>query len=164
MSKTAMSKQQLSQDDENDFMISVKSGAKGSLFNVCQMTGLHGQQYINRKRLTDGGPTIFDQGFVVGSLGSGLIPKEFFNHERAGQISVYDTALTISQTEYSQRKLIKILGKMVVQNDGSVRCVYSKNIYEERFGGDGIDPYIRLLDPNWLKRAIYRAKCDMGDL
>ena len=30
-----MSRQQLSQNDNNGFVISVKSGAKGSLFNVC---------------------------------------------------------------------------------------------------------------------------------
>ena len=40
-------------NDNNGFMISVESGANGSLFNVCQMTGMHGQQYINGKRLTD---------------------------------------------------------------------------------------------------------------
>ena len=49
----SMSKQLLSQNDNNDFMISVGSGAKESLFKVCQMTGLLGQQYINGKRLTD---------------------------------------------------------------------------------------------------------------
>ena len=49
--------------------------------------------------------------------------------------------------------------KMVVHNDGSVRCVYSKRIYEESFGGDGIDPCKRISDPNSLKRAIYRAIC-----
>ena len=27
--------------------------------------------------------TIFDQGFIVGSFGSGLIRKEFFSHVRA---------------------------------------------------------------------------------
>ena len=43
--------------------------------------------------------------------------------------------------------------KMVVHNDGSVRCVCSKRIYEEAFGGDGIDPCRKVLDPNWLKRA-----------
>ena len=55
-------------------MISVESGAKGSLFNVCQMTGLLGQQHIKSKRLTGGilQGTIFDQGFVVGSFQSGL--------------------------------------------------------------------------------------------
>ena len=41
-----MSKEQLSQDDDNGFMISVK----GSLFNVCQMTEMVRQQYINGKR------------------------------------------------------------------------------------------------------------------
>ena len=60
-----MSRQHLSQNDNNSFIISVDSGAKGNLFNVCEMTGL---QYINGKSLIDGRPqeTIFDQGFVVG--------------------------------------------------------------------------------------------------
>ena len=108
-------------------MISVESRAKGSLFVVCQMIGLLGQQYINGKRLRDDMPqgTIFDQGFIVGSFGSGLSPKEFFNHARAGRTSLCDTALTTSQTGYSQRKLIKLMEKMVVHNDGSVRCVCS---------------------------------------
>ena len=33
-----MSKQLLNQNENNGFMISVESVAKGSLFNVCQMT------------------------------------------------------------------------------------------------------------------------------
>ena len=125
------------------------------------MTGLLGQQYINGKRLTDGSAqgTIFDQRFVVGSFASGLSPKEFSGHARVGRTSLCDTALTTSQTEYSQRKLIKLMEKMVVPNDGSMRCVCSKRIYKEAFGGDGIYPCKRVLDPNWLKRAIYRAIC-----
>ena len=146
-----MSRQRLSQNDNNGFMISVESGAKGSLFNVCQMTGLLGQQYINGKRLTEDIPqrTIFDLGFIVGSFGSGLTPKEFFSHARARRTSLCDTALTTSQTGYSQRKLIKLMGKkMVFHNDGSVRCVCTGRIYKEAFGGDGIDPCRRILDPN----------------
>ena len=156
-----MFRQQLSQSDNIVFMISVGSRAKGSLFNVCQMTGLLGQQYINGKRLTGGIPqgAIFDQGFVIGSFGSGLSPKEFFSHARAGRTSLCDTALTTSQIGYSQKKLIKLMGKMFVHNDGSVRCVCSKRIYEEAFGGEGIDQCNRVLDPNWLKRAKYRAIC-----
>ena len=90
-------------------MISVESGAKGSLFNVCQMIGLLGQQYINGKRLTDDVPqgTIFDRGFIIGLLRSALNPKEFFSHARAGKKSLCDTGLTTSQIGYSQRKLIK---------------------------------------------------------
>ena len=69
------------EDVNNGFMISVGSGAKGNLFNVCRMTRLLGQQYINGKRLTDRIPqgTIFDQRFVVESFGSGLSPKESFS-------------------------------------------------------------------------------------
>ena len=141
-------------------MISVESGAKGSLFNVCQMTGLLRQQYVNGKRLTDGRPqrTIFDQGFVIGSFGSGLSAQEFFSHARAGRTSFCDTALTTSQAGCSQRKLIKLMGKMVVHNDRRMRCVCSKRIYKEVFGRDGIDPCKRVLCPHWLKRAIHRIK------
>ena len=87
------------------------------------MTGLLGQQYINGQRLTDGRSqgTIFDQGFIVGSFGSGLSPKAFFSLARAGRMSLCDTALTTSQTGHSQRKLIKLIEKMVVHNDGSMR-------------------------------------------
>ena len=94
-------------------MISVGSGAKGSLFSVCQMTRLLEQQYVNGKRLTDPSAqgTIFDQLFVIGSFGSGLSPKMFFSHARTGRTSLCDTALTTSQTEYSQRKLIKFMKK-----------------------------------------------------
>ena len=79
-----MSRQQLSQNNNNDFMRSVGSGAKENLFYVCQVTGLLGQQYINRKKLTDDMPqgTTFDQGFIVGSFESGLTPKEFFSDAR----------------------------------------------------------------------------------
>ena len=37
-----MSRQQLSQNDNDVFMVSVESGAKRSLFNSCQMPGLLG--------------------------------------------------------------------------------------------------------------------------
>ena len=126
------------------------------------MTGLLGQRYINGKRLTDDRTqgTIFDQGFIVGSFGSGLNPKEFFSYARAGRTSLFDTALSTSQTGCSQRKLIKLMEKMVFHNDGSMRCVCSGRIYEEAFGGDGIDPCRRVLDPNWLKRAIYRDQAE----
>ena len=47
-----MAKQQLSSSTfKNGFMTSVNSGAKGSLFNVCQMTEMLAQQYINGERL-----------------------------------------------------------------------------------------------------------------
>ena len=155
-----MSRQQLNQNDNNGFMISVESGAKGSLFSVCQMIGLLGQQYINGKGLTDSRPqgTIFDQGFFVGSFGSGLSPTEFFSHARPGRTSLCDATLTTSQNGFSQRRLIKLMKKMVVHNDGSVRCMCSNRTYKEAFGGDGIDPSRRVLDRNWLKRAVYRAQ------
>ena len=55
-----------------------------------------------------------------------------------------------------------LIEKMVVHSNGSVRCVIPKRIYKEAFGGDGTDSCRRLLDPNWLKRAIYRAHAKYG--
>ena len=98
---------------------------------MCHMTVMLEQHYINGKMLTDEitQGTIFDQGFIVGSFGSGLTPKEFFSHTRPGRTSLCDTALTTSETGYSQRKFIKLMEKMVVHNDESVRCVYSTKRY-----------------------------------
>ena len=48
--------------------------------------------------------------------------------------------------------------KVIVHNDESVRCVSSKKIYKEAFGGDRIDPCRGTFNPNWLKRAIYKAQ------
>ena len=56
-------------------------------------------------------------------------PKEFSSHARPGRTSLSDTALTTSEAGYSQRKLIKLMEKMVVHNDGSVRFVYSTKRY-----------------------------------
>ena len=64
-----------------------------------------------------------------------MSPKFFFSDSRATRTSLCDTALTISQAAYSQRKLIKLMEKMVVHNDGSVRCTSSKRTYEEAFVG-----------------------------
>ena len=92
-----------------------------------------------------------------------MSPKEFFIHVRAGRTSLCDTVLTTSQTVYSQRKLIKLMENMVAHNDRSVRCVCSRRIYEESFGRDGIDPCKRVLDPNLLKKAIYKAICTQAE-
>ena len=65
----------------NGFMVSVKSGAKGSLFNLCQMTGMLGQQHINSARLSNpsmAAQDFYQKGFITGSFGTGLTPKQFF--------------------------------------------------------------------------------------
>ena len=94
-----------------------------------------------------------------------MSPKEFFSHERARRTSLSDTALTTSQTGYSQRALIKFMEKMVVHNDGSVRCVCSKRVYEEAFGADGIDPCKRLkthVRSNLAKDGNIQGKMCLG--
>ena len=93
-----MAKQKLCRHGQvNGFMVSVKSGAKGSLFNLCQMTGMLGQQYINGARLSDHSMPVqglHQKGFVTGSFGTGLTPREFLLHVQSGRNSLCDTALT----------------------------------------------------------------------
>ena len=95
-----MAKQKLCRHGQvNGFMVSVKSGAKESLFNLRQMTGMLGQQYINGARLSD--PImpvqgLHQKGFVTGSFRTGLTPREFLLHAQSGRTSLCDTALTTS--------------------------------------------------------------------
>ena len=156
----SMAKQKLHSQRKNGFLISTESGAKGSLFNVCQMAGMLAQQCINGERLKPvdtGVPAgVRERGFVLGSFGTGLTPKEFFSHAQSGRTSLCDTGLTTSQTGYSQRRLIKLLERLVIQNDGSVRCCYTGKKYETYFGTDGVDPSRKGVDKMWLTRAIYR--------
>ena len=156
-----IAKQKLCRNGQvNEFMVSVKSGAKGTLFNVCQMTGMLGQQYINSARLSDPSMTIqylYQKVFITGLFGTGLTPTELFSHAQSGRISLCDTALTTSQTGYSQLGLIKLMEGLIVYNDDSVRCCYTNKKYEVCFGTDSIDPSRKGVDKMCLARAIYRA-------
>lgn len=92
----------------NNFIVTVTSGAKGDYFNIAQITGLLGQQNLEGKRvsptLSNGKRTLphypFEnmgkereyesKGFIKNSFIHGLNPEEFFFHAMSGREGVCD--------------------------------------------------------------------------
>jgi DNA-directed RNA polymerase beta' subunit len=99
----------------NNFLVAVKSGAKGDFFNIAQITGLLGQQNLEGRRVTPmlnhGKRTIphypFGQlekdreyesrGFIKNSFIHGLSPEECFFHAMSGREGVCDKLLCRKQ-------------------------------------------------------------------
>ncbi|MHA2050876.1 MAG: DNA-directed RNA polymerase subunit A' [Promethearchaeota archaeon] len=138
--------------DEAHSVIMTKSGARGNILNLGQMSAVVGQQVIRGERINRGyvgsnrtlphfkvndlSPK--SRGFVSSSYRNGLKPAEFFFHAMGGREGLVDTAVRTSQSGYMQRRLVNALQDMVVENDGTVRNS-DKNIIQFRFGDDGID-------------------------
>jgi DNA-directed RNA polymerase subunit A' len=136
--------------NEAHSVIMTKSGARGNILNLGQMSAVVGQQVIRGERINRGYSSrtlphfkVDDlspksRGFVSSSYRNGLKPAEFFFHAMGGREGLVDTAVRTSQSGYMQRRLVNALQDMVVENDGTVRNS-DKNIIQFRFGDDGID-------------------------
>jgi len=136
--------------DEAHSVIMTKSGARGNILNLGQMSAVVGQQAIRGERINRGysmrtlphfkvndlSPRA--RGFVASSYRNGLKPEEFFYHAMGGREGLVDTAVRTSTSGYMQRRLVNALQDMVVENDGTVRNS-DKNVIQFRFGDDGID-------------------------
>jgi DNA-directed RNA polymerase II subunit RPB1 len=93
---------------DNNFLVTVTSGAKGDYFNIAQITGLLGQQNLEGKRVTPslshGKRTLphyphdnltkereyESRGFIRNSFIRGLTPHEFFFHAMSGREGISD--------------------------------------------------------------------------
>ncbi|MFX0005261.1 MAG: DNA-directed RNA polymerase subunit A' [Promethearchaeota archaeon] len=136
--------------DEAHSVIMTKSGARGNILNLGQMSAVVGQQAIRGERINRGYSMrtlphfkINDlspksRGFVSSSYRNGLKPVEFFFHAMGGREGLVDTAVRTSTSGYMQRRLVNALQDMVVENDGTVRNS-DKNVIQFCFGDDGID-------------------------
>jgi len=137
--------------DEAHSVIMTKSGARGNILNLGQMSAVVGQQAIRGERINRGYSsrtlphfkendlTPRARGFVESSYRTGLNPEEFFFHAMGGREGLVDTAVRTSTSGYMQRRLVNALQDMIVENDGTVRNS-DKNIIQFRYGDDGIDP------------------------
>ena len=137
--------------DEAHSVIMTKSGARGNILNLGQMSAVVGQQAIRGERINrgDGSRTLPHfklndltpraRGFVESSYRKGLNPEEFFFHAMGGREGLVDTAVRTSTSGYMQRRLVNALQDMIIENDGTVRNS-DKNIIQFRYGDDGIDP------------------------
>ena len=140
----------------NNFLVTVRSGAKGDFFNIAQLTGLLGQQNLEGKRVTpslnhgkrtlphypfgelDKEREYESRGFVRHSFIHGLTPEECYFHAMSGREGISDTAMGTARTGYMQRKIVKICEDIQVQYDGTVRDSTGK-IYQFAYGDDGLD-------------------------
>jgi DNA-directed RNA polymerase beta' subunit len=139
----------------NNFIDTITSGSKGSLFNIAQITSTLGQQNINGKRFKGvlyGGRSLIhypfenlnlhdkyeSRGFIKSSFINGLNPKEFIFSSAIGRDGVISTSMKTSSSGYCTRKLIKIAEDCIVQHDGTVRDTTNK-IIQVNYGYDGFD-------------------------
>jgi DNA-directed RNA polymerase II subunit RPB1 len=139
------------------------AGSKGNAsINITQMIGLLAQQNVDGKRIkyTMDNRTLphfpkFDdgaesRGFVERSFIDGIRPAEFFFHAMGGREGLIDTAVKTSDTGYIQRKLVKLMEDIRVEQDSTVRDV-NNCIVQFRYGDDGIDVVY-----------IEKQECDLG--
>ena len=136
--------------NKNNINSTVTGGSKGSMFNIAQIMGCVGQQNVAGKRLNFGyvdrvlphfekkdiGPEA--RGFVENSYKNGLKPHEFFYHAMGGREGIIDTAVKTSETGYIQRRLVKAMEDISIQNDKTVRNSIG-DIIQFCYGKDGFD-------------------------
>jgi len=136
---------------ENNRLIKmIKAGSKGKAFNFTQMISMAGQQSLNGQRVeygfTDRSLPHFHKfddgmkarGFVSKSYAEGLEPTEFFFHAMAGREGLIDTAVKTAETGYIQRRMVKAMEDLVIEEDGTVRN-NKGNIVQLLYGGDGFN-------------------------
>jgi DNA-directed RNA polymerase beta' subunit len=127
----------------NNFKVTEESGSKGSIFNICQITSLLGQQTIDGKRvyglIHPQDNEFKNRGYIERSFVEGLTPREFLHHAMAGRKGVIDTALLTSVSGYGQRQGVKLNEDIKVYADYTVRDINGR-LYQYIFGDVGYDP------------------------
>jgi DNA-directed RNA polymerase subunit A' len=136
---------------DNCAMIIAKSGARGSLLHVVQISGLVGQEQTLGERIHRGftdrtlshfkwsDPGIYAHGFVSNSFKTGLNVFEFFFDALSGRGSLMDKSLRTRHSGYLERRLVGALQDLKVECDGTIRDNRGV-IIQFKFGEDGIDP------------------------
>ena len=135
---------------QNSTILMARSGAKGNLLNLAQMSACVGQQALRGGRVRNGYKNrtlpVFEindlspisKGFISRGYKSGLKPVEYFFHAMTGRDSLMDTALRTPKSGYLYRRLANALQDLKVEYDNTVRDA-NKKIVQFRYGDDGID-------------------------
>lgn len=136
--------------DTEVFVMSA-SGARGSLVNFVQMSGVIGQERIMGERIERGywlrvfphferGVISLDaKGFVSRGFVDGLNVFEFFFDAMNSREGLMDKSVKTRHSGYMERRLIGALQDLVVEYDGTVRDSGGK-IIQFLAGEDGLDP------------------------
>ncbi len=136
---------------ESPIVIMGKTGARGSINHIAQLTGVVGQEHALGERIMRGyhgrtlshflvgdlGPAA--HGFVASSFKIGLNPFEFFFDVLSGREGLMDKSLRTRHSGYLERRLIGALQDLKIEYDGTVRD-NRKIIIQFSPGEDGIDP------------------------
>jgi DNA-directed RNA polymerase subunit A' len=156
-------------------VIMAKTGAKGNMLDLTQMTTCLGQMSVRGRRLHRGyaGRSLshFEpkdlrakaRGFVHSSYKRGLTPTEFFFHAMGGREGLVDTAVRTAQSGYMQRRLMNAMQDLKVDYDRSVRG-NDGIVVQFRYGEDGVDPaksnYGEAVDIDWIihKTLVHRGE------
>ena len=137
--------------ETNNAVIMARSGARGSLLNLTQMSGCVGQQAVRGERIHRGyhfrtlshykknDVSAEAGGFVRSNFKRGLRPTEYFFHSMGGREGLVDTAIRTGRSGYMQRRLINALQDLRVFGDGTVRGDGGM-IVQYTYGEDGVDP------------------------
>jgi DNA-directed RNA polymerase subunit A' len=135
---------------DNHAVVMARSGARGSMLNLTQITGAVGQQavrgnrigrgFINRttSHFQKGELTPESRGFVRNCFKSGLTPTEFFFHAMGGREGLVDTAIRTARSGYLQRRLINALQDLIVHDNLTVKDSGGV-IVQFKYGEDGCD-------------------------
>lgn len=162
-------------DKDNNFMKTIISGAKGDYFNICQITGLLGQQDIEGSRVSnilsnherslhhyplkieDQDMLYESRGFIRNSFIHGLNPREYWFHSMSGRIGIIATAAKTSTSGYVQRRMVKIAEDLQIKYDNTVRGV-NESIIQFSYGDISLDPKSSVV----LNDEVH--VCDVGRL
>ncbi len=138
------------QIEENAALVMARSGARGNVLNIAQMTAVVGQQALRGKRIEKGfkGRTLSyfkkgditpkAHGFIKNNFKSGLTPSEFFFGAMTGRDALMDTALRTPKSGYLYRRLSNAMQDLKVEYDATVRDA-SMRVVQFKFGEDGLD-------------------------
>jgi DNA-directed RNA polymerase subunit A' len=130
-----------------------RSGSRGSVLNIEQMTMFLGQQatlsggrikrgyYTNRvlPHIVPGDVRPGARGFVATSYYSGLAPTDLFMHAVGSRSSEVYKALLTARSGYLYRRLSNALQDYCVSSDYSVRDA-NNNLIQTVYGGDRVNP------------------------
>ncbi|MCD6464025.1 DNA-directed RNA polymerase subunit A' [Candidatus Woesearchaeota archaeon] len=130
-------------------VVMVKSGGRGNIINIAQMSAIVGQQALRGFRISKGYKhrtlSCFKKhdlrpaarGFIENSFAKGLKPAEYFFMSMTGRDSLMDTALRTPKSGYLYRRLSSALQDVKVEYDFTVRDG-NHRIVQFLFGEDGV--------------------------
>lgn len=136
-------------EKDNPFKIMVMSGAKGSSFNIGQISGVIGQQFVKNQRMPymqTGNRCLpyfkeneidpIARGLCENSFVTGLSPAELFFSQAGGRESLTNIAAKTPEIGSLSHKTKRALENIIVYYDGSVRDLSGK-IIQYTYGDDG---------------------------